>query len=152
MKDKLPHIGLWILPQPKNAFEDSNFLPIPNLKKSNCIPFGYKVSKEDNAVLEPIANELKALEKAKQYVKQYSSRKVAAWLTKTTGRSISHTGLLKRIKDEGRNKRKAQLFKQWATRLEKAIKLAEKFEKTKGYKETISTEKTKTEAEYRGAA
>ena len=88
MKDKLPHIGLWILPQPKNAFEDSNFLPIPNLKKSNCIPFGYKVSEEDDAVLEPIANELKALEKAKQYVKQYSSRKVAAWLTKTTGRSI----------------------------------------------------------------
>ena len=144
MRDKLPKIDLWILPQPKDAFENNKFLPIPNLKKSTCVPFGYRVSDADTSILDPIPSELKALEMAKKYIKQYSSRKVAAWLTKTTGRSISHAGLLKRIKDEGRNKRKTQAFEQWARRLEKAIEIAEKYKKTKGYKETRITENTET--------
>jgi hypothetical protein len=65
---------------------------------------------------------------------------VAAWLTTVTGRSITHMGLLKRVKDEGRNNRKAQIFRQWARRLEKALKLAEKFEKTKGYRQEKNLE------------
>tara|TARA_R100000664_G_scaffold14226_1_gene22383 strand:+ start:1829 stop:2260 length:432 start_codon:yes stop_codon:yes gene_type:complete len=142
MREKLPDIGTWVLPQPKEAFDNESFVPIPYLKKSKFIPFGYKVSEDDPDILEPIPQELKALEKAKEYVKRYSSRHVAVWLKKVTGRSISHTGLLKRIKDEGRNKRKSQALRQWARRLEKAISIAEKYEKTKGYKET-STEETK---------
>lgn len=134
MREKLPQIGLWILPQPKDAYSNSEFLPIPNIKNSKKAPFGYKINEEDNLMLDPIPEELKALEKAKQYIKQYSSRNVAAWLTTITGRSITHTGLLKRIKHEGTNKRKAQAFRQWAKRLEKALTYAKKYEETTGYR------------------
>ena len=140
MRDKLPQIGLWILPQPKEAYDTQEFLPIPNLKNSKVAPFGYKINDEDRSVFDPIPEELQALEKAKQYLKQYSSRKVAAWLTNVTGRSITHMGLLKRVKDEGRNNRKAQVFRQWARRLEKPLKLAEKYEKTKGYRQEKNLE------------
>ena len=36
-------------------------------RKGNTVPFGYKLA-EDNHSLEPIENELAALEKAKEYV------------------------------------------------------------------------------------
>ena len=135
MREKLPKIGLWILPQPKEAYDEYEFLPIPNLKNSKVAPFGYKINDEDTSIFDPIPEELQALEKAKQYMKQYSSRKVAAWLTSVTGRAITHVGLLKRIRHEGTNKRKAQIFRQWARRLEKALEFAKKYEKTTGYKE-----------------
>ena len=143
MREKLPTIGLYILPQPDNTTE---YVSIPNIKNSKVAPFGYKLNEEDNYIFDPIAEELNALEEAKKYLKQYSSRKVAAWLTNVTGRSITHTGLLKRIKHEGTNKRKAQVFRQWARRLEKALEFAKKYEKTTGYK----TEK-KLEAQVNGA-
>ena len=130
MKDKLPDLGKWILPQPDNE----EYVPIPFLKRSKYIPFGYKLS-EDPDILDPIPEELKALEQAKKYLKQYSSRKVAHWLTKTTGRYISHMGLLKRVKDERKRNRKVKTLREWARRLEKAIQIAEKIEKTRGYKE-----------------
>ena len=47
---------------------------------------------------------------------------------------------------EGTNKRKAQIFRQWARRLEKALEFAKKYEKTTGYK----AEK-KLEAQINGA-
>lgn len=131
MREKLPTIGLYILPQPENTTE---YISIPNIKNSKVAPFGYKLNEEDNYIFDPIAEELNALEEAKKYIKQYSSRKVAAWLTNVTGRSITHVGLLKRIKHEGTNKRKAQIFRQWARRLEKALEFAKKYEKTTGYK------------------
>ena len=143
MREKLPTIGLYILPQPDNITE---YVSIPNIKNSKVAPFGYKLNEEDNYIFDPIAEELNALEEAKKYLKQYSSRKVAAWLTNVTGRSITHTGLLKRIKHEGTNKRKAQIFRQWARRLEKALKFAKKYEKTTGYKE-----EKKLEAQVNGA-
>ena len=132
MREKLPTIGLYILPQPDNTTE---YVSIPNIKNSKVAPFGYKLNEEDNYIFDPIAEELNALEEAKKYLKQYSSRKVAAWLTNVTGRTITHTGLLKRKKHEGTNKRKAQIFRQWARRLEKALEFAKKYEKTTGYKE-----------------
>ena len=131
MKDKLPDLGAWILPQPDNE----EYVSIPFLsKRVKCVPFGYKVS-EDPDILDPIPEELKALEQAKKYLKQYSSRKVAHWLTKTTGRYISHAGLLKRVKEEGKRNSKVKTLREWARRLEKAIQVAEKIEKTRGYKE-----------------
>ena len=131
MKDKLPDLGAWILPQPDNE----EYVPIPFLsKRLKCVPFGYKVS-EDPDILDPIPEELKALEQAKKYLKQYSSRKVAHWLTKTTGRYISHAGLLKRIKDERKRNSKVKTLREWARRLEKAIQITEKIEKTRGCKE-----------------
>lgn len=126
--------GKWILPQPESAAETGEYVSIPRLSWI-WVPFGYKVSEEDAHVLDPIPHELEALEKAKKYLKQYTSREVAAWLTKITGRSISHTGLLKRVKSEYENKRKATALKRWATRYRKAIETAERYENTVGKKE-----------------
>jgi hypothetical protein len=80
-------LGTFILPQPESKVE---YVKIPRL--SRTIPFGYVVDSEDDGWLQPVALELDALEKAKKYLKQYSSRQVAAWLTTVTGREISHVG------------------------------------------------------------
>ena len=125
--------GKWILPQPKEAAEKGEYVPIPRLSKS-FIPFGYKVSEHDDLLLEPIPVELEALEKAKEYLNRYSSRHVAAWLTKVTGRPISHAGLLKRIKHEQHNKTKASTLRSWAARLKHALEEAEKYENRVGKK------------------
>ena len=66
-------------------------------RKSRVIPFGYKQSELDDNTLEPIQNELEALEQAKIYLENSSYREVANWVTKKTGRYISHVGLLKAI-------------------------------------------------------
>ena len=66
-------------------------------RKSRVIPFGYKQSELDDKTLEPIQNELEALEQAKIYLENSSYREVANWVTKKTGRYISHVGLLKAI-------------------------------------------------------
>ena len=83
--------GKWILPQPKNVIADEDFLSIPRIART--IPYGYKEDPEDNDMLLPVPRELRALEKAKSHLKQYSYREVANWLSKQTGRSISHMGL-----------------------------------------------------------
>jgi hypothetical protein len=127
--------GKFILPQPKIAVETGEYVPIPILSRYGKVPFGYELKEGDKFLLYPIANELQALEKAKGYLKRYSSRHVAAWLTKVTGKSISHTGLLQRVRDEYNKKAKASALRGWAARIEKAIELATKYEKTKGYKE-----------------
>jgi len=125
--------GKWILPQPPAAAKTGEYVSIPKLSKV-WIPFGYKVSETDPDVLDPIPVELEALEKAKKYLRQYPSRYVAAWLTKVTGRSISHAGLLKRIKNEQRHKAKAASLRRWAARYKRAIEEAEKYEKRTGNK------------------
>ena len=80
-------------------------------RKARTIPFGYKLS-EDKDYIEPIESELKALEKAKEYLKTCSYREVAIWLTKTAGRYISYVGLRKRVKrdtaSEAKEKGQAQ--------------------------------------------
>ena len=65
-------------------------------RKGNTVPFGYKLA-EDNHSLEPIEKELTALEKSKEYLQNSSYREVAEWVTATTGRYISHVGLIKAI-------------------------------------------------------
>lgn len=119
-------IGKWILPQPPQ----SDYVPIPRL--SRFVPFGYKVDEENEGWFQPIPLELDALEKAKQYLKQYSSRQVAAWLTKVTGREISHVGLLKRIKNEQTHRRKSNTYRQLARRLQEALEKAQEWEKSLG--------------------
>lgn len=125
--------GKWILPQPIAAKNTGEYVSIPKLS-TVWIPFGYKVNETDPNVLDPIPAELEALEKAKKYLRQYPSRYVAAWLTKVTGRSISHAGLLKRVKHEQRNKAKAASLRRWAARYKRAIEEAEKYEKRTGNK------------------
>jgi hypothetical protein len=66
-------------------------------RTSSTIPFGYKLSEENKTYLEPIEEELKALNKVVPLVKNkvLSLREGAMWLEYDTGRSISHTGLKK---------------------------------------------------------
>jgi hypothetical protein len=85
-------------------------------------------------MLDPIPFELESLEQAKDYLKRYGSRHVAAWLTKTTGRYISHAGLLKRVKDEQRYTSKVATLRKWAARYRKAVEEAERYENRRGTK------------------
>lgn len=60
-------------------------------------PFGYKFNQETNTK-EPIAEQLRALAKAAQYIAQgCSMMSTRDWLEKKTGRYISVPGLLKAI-------------------------------------------------------
>ena len=94
-----------------------------------------KVDEEDEGWLQPVPLELEALEKAKKYLKQYSSRQVAAWLTTVTGREISHVGLLKRVKNEQSHKRKSSTYRKLADGYEKALKKAQEYEERLGTKD-----------------
>ena len=119
-------LGKWKLPQPTDIKEENEWLPVPRIART--IPFGYEVDPEDKDLLLPIKEELDHLEKAKMYLRQYSLREVAAWLSKNTGRYISHLGLQKRIKHERQRKDKARSLRKWAEYAEKAIKKAEEIE------------------------
>ena len=119
-------LGKWKLPQPTDIKEGNEWLPVPRIART--IPFGYEVDPEDEDLLLPIKEELDHLEKAKMYLRQYSLREVAAWLSKNTGRYISHLGLQKRIKHERQRKDKARSLRKWAEYAEKAIKKAEEIE------------------------
>ena len=70
------------------------------LKKrvARTIPFGYKVNEQDNKLLDPIPEELEAIEQAKNYIKSCSYREVAGWMQRKTGRYISAPGLMKVLK------------------------------------------------------
>ena len=116
----------WKLPQPTDSKEDDEWIPIPRI--SRTVPFGYEVDPEDEGVLIPIEHELNMLEQAKQYLKQYSYREVANWLTRNTGRSISHVGLRKRLENERRRKNKAASLRRWADYAQKAIAKAEEID------------------------
>lgn len=122
-------VGKWILPQPENVIQDDDFMSIPRIART--IPFGYQEDPDDKDMLLPVPRELRALEKAKEYLKQYSYREVANWLTKQTGRSISHMGLKKRIDSEQSHKRRSATLREWARRYEKAISKAEKYERSR---------------------
>tara|TARA_B100000085_G_scaffold266203_1_gene274652 strand:- start:599 stop:1042 length:444 start_codon:yes stop_codon:yes gene_type:complete len=132
--------GRWILPQPENVIKDEDFLPIPRIART--IPFGYQEDPEDSDMLLPIPRELRALEKAKEYLRQYSYREVSLWLEKQTGRSISHVGLKKRIDSEQSNKRRSATLREWARRYKKAIEQAEKIENERLGAIRIETEET----------
>tara|TARA_R100001079_G_C4387649_1_gene125883 strand:- start:174 stop:593 length:420 start_codon:yes stop_codon:yes gene_type:complete len=122
-------LGKWKLPQPIDVKDDTEWLSIPRIARH--IPFGYKIDPNDNKLLLPIKEELDLLEKAKQLTKQYSYREVANWLTKNTGRHISHIGLMKRIKNEQNRKHQGSVIRYWADYAEKAIKKAEEIESSR---------------------
>ena len=118
--------GYWKLPQPTDLKEDKEWIQIPRIAR--IVPFGYKVNEEDSNLLDPIPFELEAIEVARQYVKQYSYRQVANWLTTKTGRDISHVGLRKRLINERQRKNKARTLKSWTEWAEKAIQKAKAYE------------------------
>jgi len=66
------------------------------IKRGRTVPFGYELCEDDPDLLRPIPLELDALSKALKYLRDGSPyREVAIWLSKVTGRSISHVGLRK---------------------------------------------------------
>ena len=122
-------VGKWKLPQPTDLKEDNEWLEIPRIART--VPFGYEKSEEDSYLLIPIPNELDKLEMARKYVNQYSYREVANWLTKQTGRYISHVGLRKRLQNEKHRKNKARSIRKWADYAEKAIAKAKEIEEAR---------------------
>ena len=121
-------LGKWKLPQPTDLKdeEQKEWIQIPRIART--IPFGYKINEEDSELLDPIPYELEAIELARKYVNQYSYRQVANWLTKKTGRDISHTGLRKRLIHERHRKNKARTLRKWSEYAEKAIQKAKEIE------------------------
>ena len=117
-------LGYWMLPKPKKL---RHWERIPRLVK--FVPFGYEIDPNDDRWLNPIEKELELLELAKKHVKQYSLRQVAAWLTTQSGRSITHDGLKKRLDVERKRKRITTIKRQYAKRLEKALRQIEILEK-----------------------
>ena len=124
-------LGKWKLPQPTDLKdeEQKEWIQIPRIAR--IIPFGYKVNETDKELLDPIPYELEALELARKYIKQYSLRQVANWLTTKTGRDISHIGLRKRLLHERQRKNKARTLKRWADYAEKAIQKAKDIEESR---------------------
>jgi len=121
-------VGKWKLPQPTDLKdeEQKKWMQIPRIAR--IIPFGYKLNEEDPNLLDPIPYELEAIELARKYTKQYSFRQIANWLTKKTGRDISHVGLRKRLMHEQQRKNKARTLKRWSEYAEKAIQKAKAIE------------------------
>ena len=76
----------------------------------------------------PISLELEALDLAKRHLKQYSYRAVAQWLSKETGRYISHMGLKKRIEVEQRRRKASAIKRKLAKWLEETLEEIEKLE------------------------
>ena len=116
----------WKLPMPEETDEGFNWQPVVRIGRT--VPFGYEKDPTDLDILQPVVEELELLERAKKYLKQYSYREVANWLTKETGRYISHTGLRKRIEVDKRRKRTITIKRKFAKRLEKAINEIKKLE------------------------
>ena len=119
-------LGKWKLPQPTDIREDEEWLQIPRIART--IPFGYKLNVNDNHLLDPVDYELEALEIARKYIKQYSYREVANWLTTKTGRTISHVGLRKRLANEQQRKNKARTLRKWAEYATEALQNAKTIE------------------------
>ena len=135
-------LGKWKLPQPTDVKEDNEWVSIPKI--SRTIPFGYELDKEDSGILNPIPDQLDKLEIAKRYLKQYSYREVSQWLTRNTGRYISHVGLRKRLENEKRRNNQAASLRRWADYAKEAIAKAEKIESQRvGSKESYSEEEAR---------
>ena len=121
--------GRFKLPQPLDLKDEKEWVAIPRIART--IPFGYKVEEDDPDVLVPIPDELELLEKAKNYLKQYSYREVANWLSKNSGRYISHVGLRKRVGVEQQRQNKAKSLRIWAEYAQKAVAKAQTLEEAR---------------------
>jgi len=66
-------------------------------RTSSTIPFGYELNEDNPEFLNPVPEQLEALEKILPMIrdKTLSLREGSMWLTHETGRSISHMGLKK---------------------------------------------------------
>lgn len=117
----------WKLPAPEETEDEYVWYPVVRL--GSVIPFGYKQDPNDKDILLPIPEELELMEQAKKFLKQYSYRDVANWLSEQSGRSISHVGLHNRVKLEQKRKREISQQRYFAERYKEALEKAEKLEK-----------------------
>lgn len=101
----------------------------PIIRVGRHVPFGYKQDENDPDLLIPIPEELELLEKAKLFLQEYSLRNVSQWLSKQSGRYISHVGLDKRVRMEEKRRRSASTYRQYARKYEEAARKAEEIEK-----------------------
>ena len=116
----------WKLPVPEETDDGFDWQPV--VRVGRVIPFGYTQDKTDKDILLPIVNELDLLEQAKKYLKQYSYRDVANWLSEQSGRYISYVGLRHRVKLEEKHKREASNQRYLAKRYKEALEKAKKIE------------------------
>jgi hypothetical protein len=107
--------------------ENGEWYPI--IRVGRHVPFGYRQDEEDIDLLIPIPEELELLEKAKLFLKDYSLRQVAKWLSDQSGRYISHVGLDKRVRIEEKRRRASSSYRKYAKRYQEASRKAEKIEK-----------------------
>ena len=117
----------WKLPPPEESEDGLEWHPV--VRVGRVVPFGYSQDENDRDILLPIEEELELLEKAKKFIRQYSYRDVANWLSEQSGRNISHVGLMKRVKLEQKRKTKASTQRYLAQRYKEALEKAEKLEK-----------------------
>jgi hypothetical protein len=106
--------------------QDGEWYPLIRLGRT--IPFGYAQDEEDPDLLLPIPEELELLDQAKAYLREYSSRVVAKWLSEKSGRYISHAGLLKRVSIEESRRGASSQLREYQRRTKKAAEKAEKLE------------------------
>lgn len=118
-------LGYWQLPKPHKG-EEKEWHVVVRLVRQ--VPFGYRIHPDNDKLLEPIPEELEALELAKRHLKQYSYREVAIWLHKQTNRYISHMGLKKRVDIERKRKKTARIKRKLAQRLEETLQEIKKLE------------------------
>ena len=116
----------WKLPVPEETEDGFDWKPV--VRVGRVIPFGYEQDPKDKDILLPIIEQLNLLEKAKKYLKQYSYRDVANWLSEQSGRYISYVGLRHRVKLEQKRKREASNKRYLAERYKEALEKAEKIE------------------------
>ena len=109
----------WKLPKPDKT--ESGYVWHPVVRVGRQVPFGYSQDPNDKDIIIPIPE-------AKKYLKQYSYRDVANWLSDQSGRHISHVGLYKRVRLEQKRKREAANQRYLAERYKAALDKAEKIE------------------------
>ena len=131
----------WKLPKPVAVDGEYEWQPV--VRVGRHVPFGYRQDPDDCDILLPIPEELELFEKAKKFIKQYSYREVAAWLSTQSERYISHVGLYKRVKIEQQRKNEASTQRYLAKRYKEALQKAEKLGTQRlGYRERVSSSPT----------
>jgi len=128
----------WKLPKPLEV--DGRYEWQPVVRVGRHVPFGYRQDPDDCDILLPIPEELELFERAKKFLKQYSYREVAAWLSTQSGKYISHVGLYKRVKIEQQRKNEASTQRYLAQRYKEALQKAQKLETQRlGYRERVNS-------------
>jgi len=116
----------WKLPAPEIVGDEKVWHPV--IRIGRTVPFGYEEDPSDPDILLPVEDELELFEQAKKFLKQYSYRDVANWLSNESGRYLSHVGLYKRVKLEHKRKKEAANQRYLAERYKTALAKAEKLE------------------------